>query len=189
MAQKHLSKWSVTPVIARWVVEHLDLPEESFTLIFDGDPIPQLAAQIFHEAVSRDLQWARARSEAIRRGMVPDDKYKDNDYYNSWHREYRRYPQAMTDIMAGRTSLVRFNFPHGYLGDPEEIIEKMRGLLPTDPFVPADDPDDEWQSIWFSAWRLDTGDTDLSPAEAQHMDHFETSRQRVIATAPVQDDA
>lgn len=93
MAFNRLEKWSVSPVIARWVVEHLDLPEESFTLIFDSDPLPQLAAQIFHEAVSRDLQWARARSEAIRQGLVPDDKYKDNGYHHSWHREYRRYPR------------------------------------------------------------------------------------------------
>ncbi|KAK8876963.1 hypothetical protein PGQ11_001909 [Apiospora arundinis] len=143
-----LSEHDVTPPIARWVVEHLDLPKDSFTLILDGDPVPQLSAQVFDGAVSRGLQWSRARSEAIRRGLVPDDEYKDNDYRFEMRREYRRFPQAIADVITGKTSSIRCNFHPGYLRDPEEIIEKMRGLLPTDPFLEVEDYDDTWQSTW-----------------------------------------
>ncbi|KAK8067288.1 hypothetical protein PG997_014035 [Apiospora hydei] len=166
-SRRLLCKMQITPAIARWVVEHLDLPEESFTLILDGDPVPQLSAQIFHESVSRDLQWSRARAEAILRGLVPDDEFKDNDYDQGWRREYRRFPQAMADIIAGRTSLIRCNFHPGYLGDPEEIIEIWRGIPKRDPFLPVDDPIYSWQSEWYSAWEKDTGDTDISPEEAR----------------------
>ncbi|KAK8106981.1 uncharacterized protein PG998_008994 [Apiospora kogelbergensis] len=34
------------PTIARWVVEHPDLPEESFTLIFDGEPATELCGHM-----------------------------------------------------------------------------------------------------------------------------------------------
>ncbi|KAK7966258.1 C6 transcription factor [Apiospora aurea] len=110
-----LCKTKITPAIARWVVEHLDLPAESFTLILDGDPISQLSAKIFHESLGEP-----------------------------------------------RSFVVTFT-----LGDPEEIIEIWRGLPKRDPFLPVDDPIDSWQSEWYSAWENDTGDTDISPEEAQ----------------------
>ncbi|KAK7955238.1 hypothetical protein PG988_015932 [Apiospora saccharicola] len=89
----------------------------------------------------------------------------------------------MADIISGRTSLVRCNFHPGYVGDPEEIIEKMRGLLPRDPFVLTDDPNDDWQSKWRHARCLDTENTDITPAMALS-GPWVTARYRTVAPLP-----
>ncbi|TQN65445.1 hypothetical protein CSHISOI_10061 [Colletotrichum shisoi] len=122
----------ITASVASWIMEALELapagmPASSFSLLLDGNPLPQLCTRIFQSVVQRDLCWQSAMSEVMEQGGFPDygtmchfKTEVDNDEF-AW----KGLPQAMKDIGSGN-SIVRFNFDIGEPLDPTRLVFEHR---------------------------------------------------------------
>ncbi|WQF85269.1 hypothetical protein CDEST_10283 [Colletotrichum destructivum] len=122
----------ITASVAPWIMEALALapagmPASSFSLLLDGNPLPQLCTRIFQSVVQRDLCWQSAISEVIEKGGFPDYgtllhfMTKPNEDEFAW----TELPQAMKDIASGN-SIVRFNFDIGEPSDPTRLVFEHR---------------------------------------------------------------
>ncbi|GKT59839.1 C6 transcription factor [Colletotrichum tofieldiae] len=147
--------------IGVWTVEALALaaagmPQESFTLVFDGDSDGDWKCeQIFQHVVLRDAAWQQAMDECFKRGILPHQSWLERRlnprHAGNWsvipgHPNRNRpvnwcylfdgFPQAMRDIVKGN-SIVCCSFNPGKLWDIERLIEDQRSWSLT-----------EWKFRW-----------------------------------------
>ncbi|TIC93696.1 hypothetical protein CH35J_009698 [Colletotrichum higginsianum] len=118
----------VTASVAPWIMEALALapagmPASSFSLLLDGNPLPQLCTSIFQSVVQRDLCWQSAMLEAVKHNGISDDGTMLYFMSGSDKGEFgwKGLPQAMKDIASGN-SIVRFNFDIGEPLDPTRLV-------------------------------------------------------------------
>ncbi|KAK7414564.1 hypothetical protein QQX98_006591 [Neonectria punicea] len=109
--------------LGHWLFEALGLlddgmPPDSFTLVLDGDPAPELTTEIFQAAIHRDITWERAFKAAYDRNILPAPQYYTFDE--------GPFIQAMQHLV-DKTSIIRCNFDPGEPWDFEKIIEQARG--------------------------------------------------------------
>ncbi|KAF6783341.1 hypothetical protein CSOJ01_15915 [Colletotrichum sojae] len=129
--------------IGQWIVETLALgpagmPPSSFTMLLDGQPVPQQCAQIFQLTIQRDASWQAAWIESLSRGIMPELSWFDRRCHTSgiWLTrvcvypgyKYECLPQALRDI-ADNKSIVRCNFNVGEPWDVEKIIHEHRSWI------------------------------------------------------------
>lgn len=138
-----LDSKQITRNLSEWIVEALALgpagmPASSFSLLLDGQPVPQQCAQIFQLIVQRDASWQAAWIESLDRGFLPEQSWvnrrgklwEDLLYPERLHSVYPGYtfeclPQALRDITNNK-SIVRCNFDVGEPLDVESIIHEHR---------------------------------------------------------------
>ncbi|KAJ0335087.1 hypothetical protein COL922a_009759 [Colletotrichum nupharicola] len=94
----------ITQSIWKWVQEALALapagmPDNSFSLILDGQRLPNLATQMFQAVVQRDIAWQRHR--------------------------FKHLSRAMED-MAQQKSVIQCNFDVGKAWDVQNIIQEHK---------------------------------------------------------------
>ncbi|KAK9420509.1 hypothetical protein SUNI508_06249 [Seiridium unicorne] len=90
----------IAPAVWEWIEESLALPP-NFSMVFDGNPLPELSAEIFRDVIVRDAVMQVAQQECIVRGLTPSP---------SWVEEPQRppfngYPQAIQDIANGSSNI------------------------------------------------------------------------------------
>ncbi|KAH9240111.1 hypothetical protein K456DRAFT_48164 [Colletotrichum gloeosporioides 23] len=122
----------ITQSIWKWVQEALALapagmPDNSFSLILDGQPLPNLATQMFQAVVQRDIAWQRAWEESLDRGVASLPSVQD---FGLWYHLYpghrfKHLSRAMED-MAQQKSVVQCNFDVGKAWDVENIIQEHK---------------------------------------------------------------
>lgn len=97
------------------------MPATSFSLVFDGDGIPDRSAQVF-EIVKRDAAWQAALDQWCIQNSVTrsTEERRDHSCYI-----FEALPQAVGDMIEGR-SIVRCNFPIGGSWDVEQVLEQSR---------------------------------------------------------------
>ncbi|KAF6840977.1 hypothetical protein CMUS01_03750 [Colletotrichum musicola] len=135
-----LDAGQITRNIGQWIVEALALgpagmPPSSFTVLLDGQPVPQQCAQIFQLTIQRDASWQAAWIESLSRGILPELSWFDRRCHTSgmWQTrvcvypgyKYECLPQALRDI-AENKSIVRCNFDVSEPWDVEKIIHENR---------------------------------------------------------------
>ncbi|KAH0421845.1 hypothetical protein CcaCcLH18_13195 [Colletotrichum camelliae] len=130
----------ISDIIRGWVVEAMALepagmPAGSFSLLLDGQPVPQLCAQIFQLIVQRDAAWQAAWIESLERRLLPPLSWYDRrgelrleGEMPGWVCE--NFSQILGDIAKG-TSIVKCNFDVGEPWDIENIIGENRGWTQT----------------------------------------------------------
>ena len=116
------------PTCSRWITEasvlfNNGMPADSFSLILDGDPAPEGAAQLF-DIVKEDAAWQVAQLQ-----WYTEESLSPGPYDKMSHGFYRStvFPQAISDIIEGR-SFIRCTFPTGEMYDPEIILNRNRHL-------------------------------------------------------------
>ncbi|OHE92938.1 hypothetical protein CORC01_11805 [Colletotrichum orchidophilum] len=139
----------VTSNVSQWIMEALALvpagmPPASFALVLDGQPVPQLCAEIFQRTIQRDVAWQAAWFESVDRGIVPATEWfltrsivfhtiqvgRETGYF------YRGFPRAMIDVVEGN-SIVKCNFDPGELWNVERIFQDHHTWTP-----------EQWQDAW-----------------------------------------
>ncbi|KAF6814913.1 hypothetical protein CPLU01_14276 [Colletotrichum plurivorum] len=135
-----LDAGQITRNIGQCIVEALALgpagmPPSSFTMLLDGQPVPQQCAQIFQLTIQRDASWQAAWIESLNRGILPELSWFDRRCHTSGRAmvhvcvypgyKYECLPQALRDI-ADNKSTVRCNFDVGEPWDVEKIIHEHR---------------------------------------------------------------
>jgi hypothetical protein len=137
----------VTRSIAPWVMEALALPSlgmpaDAFTLILDGDPLPEKSEQVF-EVIRRDAAWQGAYKAHCLEKHVDWFKTRKSRYRSTGCYITSEFPQVMRDITSG-DCIVKFNFEIPQSRDVDEIREKGRGWSL-----------EEWASGWKEHSQLD----------------------------------
>lgn len=121
-----------------WITEAVALaakgmPIDSFSLVFDGDPAPDQVWKLF-DLLKVDAAWQTAQAQwrasqtaqaqwraSLAQALGPRSQSLNlNSTLKRRWRDYETsevFPQAINDIVNGKTSLVRCNFPTGDLYD------------------------------------------------------------------------
>ncbi|KAH7552247.1 hypothetical protein BM1_09109 [Bipolaris maydis] len=138
MQNDRLKASEVSQVVGNWMVEALALPslgmpEGSFTLVLDGDPIPEHTSKVF-QIMQRDAAWQAALGLCCSRGLVPEPSWTQRRFNSCFI--FEGFPEVMQRLST-TSSLIRCNFDLGVPYDVETIIENNRGL--------------DWDG-WFSQW-------------------------------------
>ena len=137
--KKELQSLEIGRSFSIWIEEALALfdngmPSRSYTLVFDGDPLPGLSSLIF-DVINEDAAWQEALDEWYKQHSITPtvkDRRKHSCYYSE------RFPQAVRDIVQG-TSFIRCNFPIGGTSwAAKEILELNQDLVSAY----------EWQERW-----------------------------------------
>jgi hypothetical protein len=128
---------TITRSVATWIVEclrlpSLGMPEGSFTLVLDGNPIPDKTAEVF-QVVQRDVAWQKALDLCYARDLLPytwlDRRFRCGFIYDA-------LPNALRDI-SQESSLIRCNFDPGLPQDPEALVAAHNGWSI-----------EEWERAW-----------------------------------------
>lgn len=110
----------ITEFTAPWILEanalpSLGMPEDSFTLMTDGDPIPEKASEIF-DIIWEDAMVQAALDECLARGHLKIETYPRTGE-TPWFRRRglpsyaaEGFPVLVRDIAADR-GIIRCNFP------------------------------------------------------------------------------
>ncbi|KAF9875378.1 hypothetical protein CkaCkLH20_07198 [Colletotrichum karsti] len=151
--------------IANWMAEASALvpagmPPNSFTLVLDGQPVPEYCARIFQQVVQRDAAWQAAWIESQDRGILPSLPWLAQRHHelDPWYVEkhcrsiqgyvFHNFPQALEDMTNNR-SIVRCNFDVGETWNVERLIREH----------------EQWtQKEWIRGWN--THDPDIWYPEA-----------------------
>ena len=130
----------VTKCLTPWITEALALPKVgmpigAFTLVLDGDDIPQKTSQVF-EIVKRDAAWQAALDQwYVYRNRTPSwIERRSHACYS-----FEEFPDIVRDLVENRPgSLIRCNFPTDDLWDAEHVFEEnSHWRLASD-----------WQDVW-----------------------------------------
>ena len=100
------------------------MPAGQFSLVFDGDPLPELSSEIFEE-VKHDVAYQLAVERYLRHthSLVPLRNWRQYDCYLS-----EEMPRALKDLIWGESSFICCNFDTGYAWDEEEFLDRFFGL-------------------------------------------------------------
>jgi hypothetical protein len=118
--------WSscISRCFAIWITEALALstagmPANSFSLVFDGDPVPDRSSEEF-DIVKGDAAWQVAQ----------DQWYNQQSVYPDWSDRrsgegvyfFEDFPQAITNIVEGK-SCISCIFPIGGVYDVKPVFD------------------------------------------------------------------
>ncbi|USP81842.1 hypothetical protein yc1106_09116 [Curvularia clavata] len=120
----------VTRSVGKWMTEALALPslgmpEESYTLVFDGNPVPELSSKVFR-IIQRDAAWQAALDACYSRGLFPEVSWQIGRRQNKCY-QFEGLPEVMQMLLTGSSSLIQCNFDLGAPYDVEQILEDHRG--------------------------------------------------------------
>ncbi|KAI1105308.1 hypothetical protein F4804DRAFT_304495 [Jackrogersella minutella] len=107
---------TLTRSVALWTVEALELvpsgmPEGSFSLLLDGEPLPDECEQIFDHIIQSDVTWQAAMEESEARGFLPRfDIFQEGNMHRYVLYTFKNFPGAFNNISKKRKSIVRCNF-------------------------------------------------------------------------------
>ena len=126
----YLSPAEVSRCFEPWMSEAyvLDgMPAGSYSLLFDGDPIPDISSEIFEE-VKHDVTYQLAVDRYLRQkhGQIPVDEWRQYGCYLS-----EPMPRALEDLLRGE-SFMHCNFDVGNAWDEEEMLHRF----------------DHWNDLW-----------------------------------------
>ncbi|KAH7363384.1 hypothetical protein B0T11DRAFT_93367 [Plectosphaerella cucumerina] len=110
-------------VVALWIVEAHDLaalgmPAGSFSLLLDGDPIPEHSTHLFQTVLHRDVAWQLV--------IAAWQKLKPQALPIEWNMSFDDLPEIMRDIALGKSN-IRCNFDPGWPVDFRPIFDEHRG--------------------------------------------------------------
>lgn len=123
--------------ITEWIAEaaalpSLGMPKDSFTLILDGEPLPDKSTDIFN-VVRQDAAVQSALDACIARGlphMIPHALQRWVPDLGLWHirrmqqcYRFEGLPAVLEDIAANRGN-IRCNFPFGPKVDVKELVQR-----------------------------------------------------------------
>lgn len=136
----NLDRSVITWLLSEWIIEarHLvpaGMPMGSYSMVLDGDPIPEVSSRIFNTIVHRECAWQAAIEECYSRGTLPRPSFftkRQSPFFT-----FSDFPAAMREIV-NRSSIVQCNFDPGELWDVEEIVERHAGWS-------LDDWEYEWE--------------------------------------------
>jgi hypothetical protein len=119
-----LSARGVTQSVGTWIVESLllpslGMPQGSYTLVLDGNPIPEQTAAVFR-IVQRDAAWQTALDLRHTRQLIPELSWLNRRLQVGYF--YEMLPQAVRDISNG-TSPIRCNFDPGVIQSAEALVD------------------------------------------------------------------
>ncbi|KAK6062916.1 hypothetical protein SCUP515_12889 [Seiridium cupressi] len=66
----------IAPAVWEWIEESLAL-SPNFSMVFDGNPLPELSAEIFRDILVRDAVMQVAQQECIVRGLTPSPSWAE----------------------------------------------------------------------------------------------------------------
>jgi hypothetical protein len=130
----------VTKSLTPWITETLAIPKlgmpiNAFTLVLDGDAIPQKTSQVF-EIVKRDAAWQAALDQWYAyHNKTPSSIEREAHVCYA----FGEFPDVVRDLVENRPgSIIRCNFPTDDLWDAEHVFEENRHwMLASD-----------WQDAW-----------------------------------------
>ena len=111
-----------------WVAEAAALraagmPTKSFSLVFDGDPIPDRSAEIF-DLFKIEVEWQAAFCQwHSEKSIVPDDSTKSWTHFYS----FNVLPEVMNAIVK-KESFIRCNFPVSDVWNVQDVLDRNRNL-------------------------------------------------------------
>ena len=149
-SEKELQSVHIGKAFSIWIEEAMALydngmPSNSYTLIFDGDLVPDLSSSVF-EVVKEEAAWQDALDEWYKQNSIVP-KFEERRGHSCYHSE--RFPQAVRDIVEG-TSFIRCNFPIGDTSwDAKQVLEMNQGLV----------NEYEWEDRWHEQRRALTFQT------------------------------
>ncbi|KAK2031600.1 hypothetical protein LX32DRAFT_637013 [Colletotrichum zoysiae] len=136
----------ITYNLGAWIMEaqllaSAGMPESSYSLVLDGDPVPQLCTEIFRAVVQRDVAWQLAWTESIKQGNLAGVSWfvarggemgRRRISYNQPRFTgcyfYEGLPEAVWDMTTGK-SIVSCNFDPGEpwsAQDVDILVQKHR---------------------------------------------------------------
>lgn len=122
--------------VAHWMAEASlgDILPSAFTLLLDGDPIPDRSADVFRDAIQRDAAWQKALEQSFKAPDDPQIKPSDDvlSYRTSGPFHSAGFPDLLKKLSEGQGA-VRCNFDPGTPCSDTEvkaIMEANRGLPP-----------------------------------------------------------
>jgi hypothetical protein len=126
--ERNLTAHSVTKAIGNWFVEtlalpQLGMPEGSFTLVLDGNPIPHKATEVF-SVVQRDAAWQCALDTCYASGQLEQPSWLERRLRQGY--TYEMLPHAVRMIEKGAGS-IRCNFKVNAAHSIEELISRHAG--------------------------------------------------------------
>ncbi|KAI1418376.1 hypothetical protein F5Y13DRAFT_196174 [Hypoxylon sp. FL1857] len=129
----HQLSATMTGSISLWAMEALALipagmPQDSFCLVFDGDPEPSKSSELFQHVIQQDATWQAAMEECVRRGFLGRFDFLKNEEFRYDCYFYRGFPKALCDIVNRRSSIIRCNFGLGTysLSHLDSLVEERR---------------------------------------------------------------
>ncbi|KAF2437281.1 hypothetical protein P171DRAFT_425548 [Karstenula rhodostoma CBS 690.94] len=131
----------ITKSFGRWIFEALELrkhgmPDGSFRLILDGNPIPEKASQVFG-AVKGDAVRQAALDLCYERNVLPRPSWIERR--RRWGYQWEELPQAIMDLQTGGyDSFIDCNFDLGAPFDPESLVKERLNWT-------AKEWEDEWE--------------------------------------------
>ncbi|CAO2655409.1 Nn.00g104730.m01.CDS01 [Neocucurbitaria sp. VM-36] len=133
-----LEDCTITKVVGAWIMEALALPslgmpEDSFTLILDGDRIPEHTSEVFR-VVQRDAAWQSTLDKCYMCGSLPKPSWLSRRVGQFYM--YEELPGALQNLSM-TSPLVRCNFEPGPPYDVESLLKTHRGWDLRD-----------WQNAW-----------------------------------------
>ncbi|KAK1974470.1 hypothetical protein LZ30DRAFT_607915 [Colletotrichum cereale] len=119
----------ITYNVGSWIAEALALipagmPESSYSLVLDGNPVPQLCTRIFQSVVQRDVAWQLAWTESLKQGRMPGVSWFHDPRHGGCY-FFEGLPQAVRDMSNGN-SIVRCNFDPGEPRDVDALVYEHR---------------------------------------------------------------
>lgn len=99
------------------------MPINSFSLVFDGDPVPRLSSEVFEMAIKRDAAWHDAANQLLANHPDTTPSIINDWNISPWH-HFDGMPQIVKEIIQ-ETSFIHCNFPLGGLWG-QEILQTMQ---------------------------------------------------------------
>lgn len=117
-----LTSRTISRAVGEWIVEahlllSLGMPQESFTLVLDGEPTPEKSTTVF-DIIQRDIAWQTALDISYKRGSLPTPSWADRRTQIGYM--YEALPALIKDISQD-SSLIRCNFDPGSPQDAEAL--------------------------------------------------------------------
>ena len=118
----------ITKSVGEWIAEclllpTLGMPEHSFTLVLDGNAVPE-ATTVAFDIVQRDATWQTALDMCYARGLLTKPSWHGRRLQKGYM--YEGLPKAIGDI-SENSALIRCNFNPGMPHNPEAMIEARSG--------------------------------------------------------------
>lgn len=119
----------MTKAMGTWIKEaetlvSLGMPHGCFTLVLDGDPVPELSSRAFH-VIQRDVAWQTALDTCYARGILPQPSWLDRRLGTRGF-IYEGLPEAVR-ALSTNSPLIRTNFELPPPYDVEQLLEENRG--------------------------------------------------------------
>jgi hypothetical protein len=138
-----LAARDITKSIGTWIVEahrlsSQGMQEGSYTLVFDGDPMPPEKSTAAFAVVQRDAAWQAAFAMSYPRGSTPERPWFHKRARAGYF--FESLPGALQNITT-TSSLIRYNFDPGHLD-----IEGAKSLADARAEWSLENWEDDWDT-------------------------------------------